>query len=208
MSDQSRRKLLKSIAAGSGAVITGKSLPENWTKPVVDSVILPSHAETSPLCSPIHNTAYPSTSAVTSDQGDLSTVGATEGQGSFFQSGDYMEETVNATCICSLTGLSLDISMFDTTGGCQDGVSNTFDVIINDTTVGTYQFTSTATYPDVNISVGGSYTFAAIPGQGTGGDEYTIRIVATSSVCSFVGDRGGAWDWRSGGSVTLSGTPC
>ena len=46
-SSESRRKLLKSIAAGSGAVIAGKSLPENWTKPVVDSVVLPVHAQTS-----------------------------------------------------------------------------------------------------------------------------------------------------------------
>jgi len=41
LSDQSRRKLLKSIAAGSSAVIAGKSLPESRTKPVVDSVMLP-----------------------------------------------------------------------------------------------------------------------------------------------------------------------
>ena len=47
MSDQSRRKLLKSIAAGSGAVIAGKSLPEKWVKPAVDSVLLPAHAQTS-----------------------------------------------------------------------------------------------------------------------------------------------------------------
>ncbi len=47
----SRRKLLKSIAAGSGAVVAGKSLPESWRKPVVDSVVLPAHAETSPTCS-------------------------------------------------------------------------------------------------------------------------------------------------------------
>ena len=47
MSDQSRRKLLKSIAAGSGAIVAGKSLPESWTKPVVDSVLLPVHAQTS-----------------------------------------------------------------------------------------------------------------------------------------------------------------
>jgi hypothetical protein len=46
-SSDSRRKLLKSIAAGSGAVIAGKSLPENWAKPVVDSVMLPAHAQTS-----------------------------------------------------------------------------------------------------------------------------------------------------------------
>lgn len=46
-SSDSRRKLLKSIAAGSGAVIAGKNLPENWARPVVDSVMLPAHAQTS-----------------------------------------------------------------------------------------------------------------------------------------------------------------
>jgi hypothetical protein len=47
-SSDSRRKLLKSIAAGSGAIVAGKSLPESWKRPVVDSVILPAHAQTSP----------------------------------------------------------------------------------------------------------------------------------------------------------------
>jgi hypothetical protein len=47
MSDKSRRKLLKSIAAGSGAIVAGKSLPESWSRPVVDSVMLPAHAMTS-----------------------------------------------------------------------------------------------------------------------------------------------------------------
>ena len=45
-SSESRRKLLKSIATGSGAIIAGKSLPESWAKPVVDSVMLPVHAQT------------------------------------------------------------------------------------------------------------------------------------------------------------------
>lgn len=48
MSDSSRRKLLKSIAAGSGAIVAGKNLPESWSRPVVDSVMLPAHAQTSP----------------------------------------------------------------------------------------------------------------------------------------------------------------
>ena len=47
-SNESRRKLLKTIAAGSGAIVAGKSLPGSWSKPVVDSVILPAHAQTSP----------------------------------------------------------------------------------------------------------------------------------------------------------------
>ena len=56
--NENRRKLLKSIAAGSGAVIAGKSLPESWSKPVVDSVILPVHAQTSPSpCTPCLVTA-------------------------------------------------------------------------------------------------------------------------------------------------------
>lgn len=48
-SSESRRKLLKSIALGSGAVVAGKSLPESWSRPVVDSVMLPAHAQTSGL---------------------------------------------------------------------------------------------------------------------------------------------------------------
>jgi hypothetical protein len=48
-SNESRRKLLKSIAAGSGAIVAGKSLPESWSKPVLDSVMLPAHAQTSNL---------------------------------------------------------------------------------------------------------------------------------------------------------------
>lgn len=51
MSDNIRRKLLKSVAIGSGAIITGKTLPENWTKPVVDSVLLPAHAQAT-TCTP------------------------------------------------------------------------------------------------------------------------------------------------------------
>ena len=46
-SSESRRKLLKSIAAGSGAIVAGKNLPDNWARPVVDSVMLPAHAQTS-----------------------------------------------------------------------------------------------------------------------------------------------------------------
>ena len=44
---ENRRKLLKSVAAGGGAIIAGKAIPESWVKPAVDSVVLPAHAQTS-----------------------------------------------------------------------------------------------------------------------------------------------------------------
>jgi hypothetical protein len=51
----SRRRLLMGLAASS-AVITGqKVLPEKWTKPVVDAVILPAHAETTCEFLPDHS---------------------------------------------------------------------------------------------------------------------------------------------------------
>lgn len=42
-----RRRILKSIAAGGSAVLAGKTLPQAWYQPVVESVILPAHAQTS-----------------------------------------------------------------------------------------------------------------------------------------------------------------
>jgi hypothetical protein len=53
VSDQSRRKVLKSIARGGGAVAAAKALPERWLKPVVESVLLPAHAQTSGCASGI-----------------------------------------------------------------------------------------------------------------------------------------------------------
>jgi hypothetical protein len=43
-----RRKVLKNMMAAGGVVTAGKALPERWTKPVLDSVMLPAHAQTSP----------------------------------------------------------------------------------------------------------------------------------------------------------------
>jgi hypothetical protein len=68
MSDQSRRKILKSIAAGSGAIVAGKSLPESWSRPVVDSVLLPAHAQTSDTANgPFAGTATTQVPALKSD---------------------------------------------------------------------------------------------------------------------------------------------
>ena len=45
---EKRRKLLKAVAAAGGAVVAGKTLPETWSRPAVESVVLPAHAQTSP----------------------------------------------------------------------------------------------------------------------------------------------------------------
>ena len=46
--NETRRRLHKALVASTGAVVLGKTLPESWIKPVVDSVVLPAHAGTSP----------------------------------------------------------------------------------------------------------------------------------------------------------------
>jgi len=52
----SRRNLMKSIAASSSVVIAGESLPDKWAKPIVDSVILPAHAQATPPLNPQEST--------------------------------------------------------------------------------------------------------------------------------------------------------
>ena len=41
---RSRRKLLKTLAATGGGVVVAKALPDQWVKPIADTVILPLHA--------------------------------------------------------------------------------------------------------------------------------------------------------------------
>jgi hypothetical protein len=48
----SRRRLLKSVAAGGGVATTLTALPQSWTRPVVDAVLVPAHAQTSIGCNP------------------------------------------------------------------------------------------------------------------------------------------------------------
>ncbi len=45
--NEARRKLLKAANVAGGIIATGIALPEIWVKPVVESVLLPAHAQTS-----------------------------------------------------------------------------------------------------------------------------------------------------------------
>jgi hypothetical protein len=52
---ESRRTLVKHlVAAGGSAIVAAAALPDKWVKPVVDAVIVPLHAQTSPgIISPV-----------------------------------------------------------------------------------------------------------------------------------------------------------
>ncbi len=94
----SRRKLLKSLAVGSGAVVAGKSLPESWSKPVINSVVLPAHAETtdgSGSSGGDQTTAAPTTTADPCAPENYTIESCSAGYGSGPQTG---EATLSATC--------------------------------------------------------------------------------------------------------------
>ncbi|MDH3690876.1 MAG: hypothetical protein OEU36_15625 [Gammaproteobacteria bacterium] len=50
--DQGRRRLLALLSTSGGVAATTKSLPDQWVKPIVNSVLLPTHAQTSPASPP------------------------------------------------------------------------------------------------------------------------------------------------------------
>lgn len=99
-SNDSRRKLLKSLAAGSGAVVAGKGIPESWSKPVINSVMLPAHAATTD-----DTGSLPTGTVVCSSLVVTSGSRCSPGQISFYVSG-----AVSASDGSSLEGVSLTVS--------------------------------------------------------------------------------------------------
>lgn len=43
-----RREAVRRILVGGGLIAGGQAVPKDWSRPVIDSVVLPSHAQTSP----------------------------------------------------------------------------------------------------------------------------------------------------------------
>lgn len=54
-----RRRVLKKILAGGGIAAGAAMLPERWTRPVVDAIVAPAHAQGSPPAEPVSVTARP-----------------------------------------------------------------------------------------------------------------------------------------------------
>jgi len=58
--DEGRREVLRKILIGGGIAAGAAMLPDKWTKPVVDSIIAPAHAQTS-TTTPTPTTPTPTT---------------------------------------------------------------------------------------------------------------------------------------------------
>jgi len=70
---RARRRLVQSIAA-SGAAMSVKSIPDKWARPVLDSTMLPAHAQSTPAHAqaPCTVSCTVSTVEFTADQGSIS----------------------------------------------------------------------------------------------------------------------------------------
>ena len=113
-SSESRRKLLKSIAAGSGAIVAGKNLPESWSRPVVDSVMLPAHAQTS--LAPLYSTI--ATRTENQSDGNTMIAGIMERLVPTAEAGGISDVCITG---CGKNdGTNLNIDCFDV---CEEGVA-------------------------------------------------------------------------------------
>jgi hypothetical protein len=50
--NEARRKILKAISGAGGVMAAGGILPHKWSRPLVDAVLLPAHAQTSACTEP------------------------------------------------------------------------------------------------------------------------------------------------------------
>jgi len=68
--DKSRRSALKKILVGAGVLAGYQVLPKQWTKPIIEQVVLPAHAQTSGLS--IHDPCQ--SSLVSGNQGSTTVI--------------------------------------------------------------------------------------------------------------------------------------
>jgi hypothetical protein len=116
------------------------------------------------------------------------------GGGVHYMEGDDRTETFLGTGLPSVPDSQWVFSMDDWT---DVGVLNTFDIEINGTVVGSFEFTGvgiSSTIVDFDL------VFSHAP---VAGDDYTLRMVATSTVPPGLA----SWNWFPGGTVTLVPAP-
>lgn len=177
---QSRRKILKSMAAGSGAVIAGKSVPEQWAKPMIDSVLLPVHAQTSgpTSCTVIGSiTAYQDASASGDSYADQSPPSADD-----FVYGPFTIPGDNYTDVPGSGRISL-VPEFSVTPGVTDNFTLN-SVFLSDSPP---PVSSAADLAQVSVSpdpVNGTIPFNAIE---VGTVDFNITMTLTPDNSEFCG---------------------
>jgi len=95
---RARRQLMKSLAAGGGVVVTGKLVPEEWKKPVLEHTILPVHAQASQCCE--------GTSALTCSAADVRESDIVRGSGPYSPNGPVVITGFNVDA----TNINMDIT--------------------------------------------------------------------------------------------------
>ncbi len=73
-----RRRLLKSAVVVSGGVGLGKTLPGTWSKPIVDSILLPAHASTTDAIETLADAGTTEFPYVNPCVGESQTIGAAQ----------------------------------------------------------------------------------------------------------------------------------
>ena len=166
-----RRRLLLSLSVAGGALATGKMVPEKWVAPVVDSVLLPAHAQTtgelrqaaSSGSDTIVSTTANHTDAIASSQGALDrviasaipTAHALEEVGGEFSAQVFGAEDSSGKW--SFEVLIEELSY-------RQGDPAVFNTFIPDAHAATVEFTRQALYKSSLLAVGESQTLGFIAG--------------------------------------------
>ncbi len=111
------------------------------------------------------------------------------GGGAWYNTGDRLDQLFTATGLATADSSHWVFSMSNFTSSS----TNTFDVAINDTVVGSYSFNSGDGNP---VSFNLNFTHTGL----VTGPNYKLSLIATSTVANGFG----SWNWNPGGEVTLT----
>lgn len=139
----SRRKALKTIAAGT-AVAGGLALSGKWSKPVVDTIILPAHAQATNPVGPA-----PTTPAPTTTSGECSPMieSACYTTTLDMQTGNVSSVTVTGNVNPAQVGVAITIQI----NAAVDGVEGARTDILHTTTNAAGIFSATQTYTNADL---------------------------------------------------------
>jgi len=137
---------------------------------------------------------FPSSISTTSA---ATTLGA-GGGGAMYTEGSFINQDFPSTGTSIVTGLDMSFAMSNLTTGCALDAPEIyrFNVLLNGVLVGDYLMDAGSGDPTTFEL---SYSFPPLYGTGADVDDYSIEIVAQSTVCSG----GSSWNYYPGGITTL-----